>query len=134
MTQPNQVCLDPDIARAIEAALRANISGNLALDRYHAALAEILSASRQWCSEGDQAIAEEIAAAIREKGIAGALTKACVCKGSVQLLGIVPTLQAHRAISAIARETPGVTEVHDHLICLNPTSGAYMPSCEDSCD
>ncbi len=50
-----------------------------------------------------------------------------VADGVVDLDGVVVSDQERRAIRVVAETTPGVKEVRDHLVFVDPTSGLSIP-------
>lgn len=53
-----------------------------------------------------------------------------VANGVVTYTGAVTDERMRSALKVIAENTPGVTEVHDHMCWIEPNSGLYLPSNE----
>ncbi len=51
-----------------------------------------------------------------------------VANGAVTYEGAVTDERLRSGLKVIAENTPGVTEVHDHMCWIEPNSGIYLPS------
>ena len=51
-----------------------------------------------------------------------------VANGAVTYEGAITDERLRSGLKVIAENTPGVTEVHDHMCWIEPTSGFYVPS------
>jgi len=51
-----------------------------------------------------------------------------VAGGSVTFEGAITDERLRSGLRVIAENTPGVTEVHDHMCWIEPNSGLYLPS------
>ena len=54
-----------------------------------------------------------------------------VMNGAVTFEGAITDERLRTGLRVIAENTPGVTEVHDHMCWIEPNSGFYLPSEED---
>jgi CBS domain-containing protein len=54
-----------------------------------------------------------------------------VRNGVVQLWGVVMDERERRALTVLVENVPGVKEVHDHLVWVEPMSATAFPSAED---
>jgi len=52
-------------------------------------------------------------------------------KGVVDVWGTITNPDERRAICVIAENVPGVKEVHDHLVYVEPYSGTVIESPDD---
>lgn len=128
-----EVRLDARIAETIETALRSSVCAAPVLNEFHRALADILAASREDEAPQDAKIRDAITRQLDvESRFSNGLIKISVHDGNVQLLGLIPSESYRRRLHAIAESAPGVKAVHDHLIQIDPTSGAFTRSSEDS--
>ena len=54
-----------------------------------------------------------------------------VANGAVTFDGAITDERLRSGLRVIAENTPGVTEVHDHMCWIEPNSGFYLPSEEE---
>jgi CBS domain-containing protein len=54
-----------------------------------------------------------------------------VSNGAVTYDGAITDERLRAGLKVIAENTPGVTEVHDHMCWIEPNSGVYLPSEEE---
>ena len=54
-----------------------------------------------------------------------------VANGSVTFDGAITDERLRSGLRVIAENTPGVTEVHDHMCWIEPNSGSYVPTEEE---
>jgi len=94
---------------------------------------------RQWGLEkreksGDEQIRDAIAAAIRSESWApGSSVSLTVQDGVVELGGVILDDRYREAMIVCAENVPGVKAVYDHLVFVEPFTGAYVdPSKQDA--
>ena len=78
----------------------------------------------------DWAIRNQILAALGQQHWAPSIN-VIVRKGVVEFWGAITDDRERRALVVLAENIPGVKEVHDHLIWVEPMSGVAFPSAED---
>ncbi len=78
----------------------------------------------------DAAIREQIIAAFGKQPWAPSLN-VLVKNGVVELWGTIMDDRERQACVVAAENVPGVKEVHDHLVWVEPMSGVAFPSAED---
>jgi osmotically-inducible protein OsmY len=129
------IALDSNVARAIARILQSQFGESRRLDAVRHVLGDILmSAVNSERLPVDDAIRKELIKRFdAHGGIPNALIDVAVHDGVVELRGMIPSQQWRKQLSTVALATNGVAAVHDHLIWADPTSGAFMPSEEDSC-
>ena len=79
----------------------------------------------------DWAIREAILAALQQQGWALGV-EVVVKNGVAELWGTVMDDRERRACIVAAENVAGVTQVHDHLVWVEPMSGMAFPSAEDA--
>jgi osmotically-inducible protein OsmY len=67
----------------------------------------------------------------KEKWAPAALVNVVVRKGIVELCGSITDERQRPALRVMAENIPGVKEVRDHLVWIEPMSGAVVYSPED---
>ena len=78
----------------------------------------------------DSAIREGILAVLREQRWAPDVN-VVVRNGAVGLWGTITDERERQALIVAAENVPGVEEVHDHIVWVEPMSGMAFPSPED---
>jgi CBS domain-containing protein len=82
--------------------------------------------------EDDRAIRSNILAALEAASWAPMTTlNVTVTNGVVDLWGTITNADERRAICVIAENVPGVKEVHDHLVFVEPYTGTVIESPDD---
>jgi CBS domain-containing protein len=80
----------------------------------------------------DARISSEIDKALAaEPGVSSTLVQARVLDGNVHLTGAIFDERLRAAIRVAVENVPGVRSIHDHMVWIEPTSGAYLLSQED---
>jgi BON domain/CBS domain len=79
---------------------------------------------------GDSVIRANILAAIAKQDWAPHIN-VIVRDGIAELHGIVTGDRERQGLVVAAENVAGVKKVHDHLVCVEPTSGMAFPSAED---
>jgi CBS domain-containing protein len=97
------------------------------------ALAGMLAPTYEEPATSDKEIRLKIEGELKAQTWAPAASVAVTVEGGiVQLYGAVFNDGQRRAIHVIAEHVPGVRQVHDHMIWVEPVSGTVLPSPEDS--
>jgi osmotically-inducible protein OsmY len=130
----SSILIDSEVAKAIARALRTQVPETPALDAFHQALADILlSAPDEEEAATDAAVRKSTSSQVdASAGVRHPIISIRVRNGVVELRGTTSSEHHRQTMRAIAESTPGVREVHDHLIWIDPETGAYMLSTEDS--
>ncbi len=89
-----------------------------------------LSGDAQPMAGSDSAIREGILAVLREQRWAPDVN-VVVRNGAVGLWGTITDERERQALIVAAENVPGVEEVHDHIVWVEPMSGMAFPSPED---
>jgi len=79
---------------------------------------------------GDSTIRDDIIAALGKEHWAPHVN-VVVKNGIVELWGIVTDERERQGVVVAAENVPGVAQVHDHLVWVEPMSGMAFPSTED---
>jgi CBS domain-containing protein len=79
---------------------------------------------------GDSAIRENILAAIAKRDWAPHIN-VIVKNGNAELYGVVTDDRERQGLVVAVENVPGVKQVHDHLVWVEPMSGMAFPSTED---
>jgi hypothetical protein len=128
------IVLDANIAKTIAHLLRSQPSRSPCLDAVHRALGDIvMSAVTSERAPIDMLVRADLVGRLAVSGgPQDALVDFDVHDGVVELRGVISSEETRNALCALAKRTGGVTTVHDHLIWVDPKSGAFLPSAEDS--
>ena len=81
-------------------------------------------------SGGDSTIRDNIIAALGKERWAPHVN-VVVKNGVAELWGVVTDERERRAVIVAVENVPGVEQVHDHLVWVEPMSGMAFPSAED---
>ncbi|HET8997122.1 MAG TPA: CBS domain-containing protein, partial [Acetobacteraceae bacterium] len=82
-------------------------------------------------SNDDRSVRDAILAALENESWAPTTSlNVTVADGVVDLWGTITNDQERRAICVIAENTPGVKQVHDHLVFIEPYSGTVIEAPE----
>jgi len=84
-------------------------------------------------AEDDLAIRRHILASLARQAWAPQLN-VVVKDGVVELRGTITDERARKACIVAAENAPGVKQVHDHLVWVEPMSGVAFPSAEDEAE
>lgn len=90
-----------------------------------------LARDAQATASGDAAIREGILTALAKQRWAPGIN-VVVTKGVAELWGTILDEREREACVVVAENTPGVKQVHDHLVWVEPMSGVAFPSAEDA--
>jgi len=125
--------IDAKIAKAVAEVLRARWMGAPRADAICHALSDIVMAATLDRSLADEALKSQIVEELESTVPMGdTLVDVEVRAGIVDLRGIVPSECKRRDICSVASRVDGVSAVHDHLIDVDLTSGAFLLSEGDS--
>jgi hypothetical protein len=126
-----EIHVDPEIANAVALMLRSHASGVPVLDAFLRTLANLLTISDIEATTADIAIRKKILDEIAlEIGRMKGLIRVGVHSGIVELRGVVTDQRQHRALQEIVGRDS--TEVHDHLIWIDPATGAFLEAANES--
>ena len=81
-------------------------------------------------ADGDSAIRDNIMAVLGKQHWAPHVN-VVVKNGVVELWGIITDERERQGILVAAERVPGVVQIHDHLVWVEPMSGMAFPSTED---
>jgi osmotically-inducible protein OsmY len=127
------IVLNAEIAKVVARILRSQSSGSPKLDAFQHALGEIVMSATAERAPADTKIRTDIVEQLNASdGLRDSLIDIGVHHGVVELRGVVPSDGNRNILCALASRTNGVTAVHDHLIWIDPRSGVFLPSSEDS--
>jgi hypothetical protein len=128
-----EIHVDPEIANAVAHLLRSHTSGVPALDAYLRTLADLLAHSDAETTATDIAIRKKVLDKIAsEIGRLKGLVRVGVHNKFVELWGVVTDQRQHRALREIVGRFAEVSGVHDHLIWIDPATGAFLEAAHES--
>ena len=128
-----EITLDVRMARAIAQILRERWTGVARSDAVCHAFSDIIMSAAAERTNGDLALRRKIATDLEAAAAkANVLVDVDVHDGIVELRGIVPSERKRREICQLVSQVDGILCVHDHLIDIDPESGAFLLSADDS--
>jgi hypothetical protein len=131
MNHSIEIRVDAEIANAVATILRSHAGGAPALDTCLRTLADLLTVPDAEATEADIAMQKRILDKIDlEIGRLKGLVRIGVHSGIVELRGVVTDQRQHRALQEIAGDVSA--EVHDHLIWIDPATGAFLGPASES--
>ncbi|HXW20747.1 MAG TPA: hypothetical protein VEK35_09610 [Roseiarcus sp.] len=127
-----EIHVDPDVAEAIAAMLRSHVSGVPVLDVFLRTLADLLGSDV--CSSGaDGQIRKQVLARIDERvGRVNGLIRIDVRCGVVAVRGVIADEAQRRVLREAVEGAPGVAAFQDHLVWIDPATGAFLVSADDA--
>ena len=128
-----EIQLDPEVANAVALMLRSHASGIPVLDTCLRTLADLLTISDAEATAADIAIRREIRDKIDlQMGRLKGLVRIGVHNGIVELRGVIADQQQHRALLEIVGGVSAPGGVRDHLIWIDPATGAFLEAANES--
>jgi hypothetical protein len=128
-----EIHVDPEIANAIALMLRSHASGVPVLDIFLRTLADLLTIPDAEAAAADVAIRKEILDEIDlEIGRLKGLVRIGVHNGIIELRGVVTDQRQYRALQEIVGRVSTPGQVRDHLIWIDPATGAFLEAANES--
>jgi len=132
-SQTVEIHVDPAVADAIALMLRSHVSGIPVLDTFFRTLADLLIISDSEMTAADREIRTAILDQVdSEIGRIKGLLRIDVHNGAVELRGVIVDERQHRALRKIIESAAGVTAIHDHLVWIDSTTGAFLEAADES--
>jgi len=94
------------------------------------ALASFVRGADERAQSGDTEIRDSILAVLERERWAPHIN-VVVKNGAAELWGVITDDRARQAVIVAVENVPGVQQVHDHLVWVEPMSGMAFPSAED---
>jgi hypothetical protein len=128
-----EVVLDIHVAQAVAKILRGHWTGIARDDMVRHALSEIVTAAASEHTSADVALRRSIISKL-ESALTGEnmIVDVDAHEGDVALRGIVSGAHKREEILHLASEVDGVVVIQDHLIEVDPRSGCFLLSPQDS--
>jgi CBS domain-containing protein len=127
-----EIHVDPEVAEAIAVMLRSHVSGVPVLDVFLRTLADLLSSDVR-SSGADAQIRKSVLRRIDERvGRVNGLVRIDVTGGVVEVRGVIVDEAQRRALREAIEGAPGVAAFHDRLVWIDPATGAFLVSADDS--
>lgn len=128
-----EIHVDPEVANAAALMLRSHTSGVPVFDTYLRTLADLLAISDAEPTAADVAIRKKILDKIGlEIGRLKGLVHIGVHNKIVELRGVMTDQRQHRALKEIIGRVSAVDGIHDHLIWIDPATGAFLEAAHES--
>ena len=127
-----EIALDARLARVIAQILRDRWTGIARSDAICHALSDIIMSATAERTGADMALRRKIRTELEAAApIANDIVDVDVHDGIVELRGIVRSELKRREIFRLASQVDGILAIHDHLIDVDPDSGAFLLSSVD---
>lgn len=131
--QSIEIHIDPEIANAVALMLRSHASGVPVLDIFLRTLADLLAMSDAEATAADVAIRKKILDTIDlEIGRLKGLLRISVHNQIIELRGVVTDQRQLRALKEIVGRISTAGGVRDHLLWIDPATGAFLEAAKES--
>jgi hypothetical protein len=131
--QTIEIRVDPGIANTVALMLRSHVSGIPVMDTFLRTLADLLTISDSEVTTSDVETRNEVLDQIDSViGQVKGLIRIGVHRGVAEIRGVIADEGQHRTLRKILESAPGLSAVHDHLIWIDPTTGAFLEATAES--